>query len=213
MFRVHLAEGFPLLSITLKAVLEAQPNVTVSGQSFSPVHLQGQLNADVSCLLLDYDLLKMDLLCFCKQLHKQFPGLRIIVLFTALQNIRFQHIFSYGIHGIILKSATAEEFVQALQDAQQGHFFVHPPIQKQITEIQLFAKTRGQHLVKLSPREQEILELIVAEYTTKEIAKKIFLTEGTVETHRLNIIKKLGVKNTAGIVREAFLRHLVKGGV
>jgi len=213
MFKVHLAEGFPLLSVTLKSVLEAQPNVSVCGQSFSPKHLHSQLNEQTSCLLLDSSLLDIDLMSFCKQINKQLPSLRIIVVFTSLQNIRLQHIFNYGIHGLILKSATADEFIQALQDTQKGQFFIQNAIQKEVNEIHLFAKTRCQSVVKLSPREQEILELIVAEYTTKEIAKKLFLSEGTVETHRLNIIKKLGVKNTAGIVREAFLKHLLPGNI
>lgn len=211
MFRVHLAEGYPLLSVTLRGLLESQPNVTVSGESFTPLHLQNQLDQETSCLLLDHDLLKTDLLCFCKNLYKQLPHLRIIVLFTSLQNIRLQHIFNYGISGIILKSATADEFIQALHETQEGHFFIHKEIQKQFNNAHFFAKTNCQQLFKLSKREQEVLELIVAECTTREIAAKLFITEGTVETHRLSLLKKLGVRNTAGIVREAFLRHLLQG--
>ncbi|MCO6477059.1 MAG: response regulator transcription factor [Phaeodactylibacter sp.] len=61
---------------------------------------------------------------------------------------------------------------------------------------------------KLTEREQEVLQLIIEEYTTKEIAKKLFISSCTVETHRLNIIQKLGVRNTAGIVREAMRMDL-----
>ena len=71
MFRVHLAEGYPLLSATLKMILEAQPNVMVSGQSASIVQLQNQLSKESSCLLLDYDLLTTDLL---PKLIQNIPG-------------------------------------------------------------------------------------------------------------------------------------------
>ena len=61
---------------------------------------------------------------------------------------------------------------------------------------------------KLTQREQEVLQLIVDEFTTTEIAKKLFIGQCTVETHRIKLIQKLGVKNTAGLVREAVQRQL-----
>lgn len=210
MFKVHLAEGYPLLSETLKMILEAQPNVIVSGQTSSTTQLQNQLSKETSCLLLDYDLLKTDLLSFCRCLSKTFPALKIIVLFSTLQNIRLQNVFNYGVCGIILKSATVDEFLQALRQIQEGQYYIHNEIQRQVNNVHFFAKPGCEHLVKLSGREKEVLQLIVEEYTTGEIAKRLFLSTGTVETHRLNILKKLGVRNTAGIVREAFLRHLLQ---
>lgn len=209
MFKVHLAEGYPLLSKTLKMILEAQPNVMVSGQSISTVQLQNQLSKETSCLLLDYDLLKTDLLSFCRSLSVISPELRIMVLFTTLQNIRLQHVFNYGISALIMKSATADEFLQAIHHIQEGQYYIHNEIQRQVNNVHFFARPGGEHLVKLTIREKEVLQLIVEEYTSGEIAKKLFLSEGTIETHRLNILKKLGVRNTAGIVREAFLRHLL----
>lgn len=213
MFKVHLAEGYPLLSLTLKMIFEAQPNVIVSGQSASTTQLQNQLSRETSCLLLDYDLLTTDLLSFCRGLSQSFPELRILVLFSTLQNIRLQHIFNYGIYGIILKSATAEEFLQAFCKIQEGQYFIQNEIQRQVNDVHFFAKPTCEHLVKLSNREKEVLQLIIEEYTSGEIAKRLFLSEGTIETHRLNILKKLGVRNTAGIVREAFLRHLLPGSI
>ena len=205
MFKVHLAEGYPLLSVTLRAVLDAQPNIKVIGQSSAPTNLQSQLKEETSCLMLDNDLLKTDLLCFCKNLYKKFPHLRIIVLFTSLQNVRLQHIFNYGIYGIILKSATEDEFIQALRETQEGQFFIHNEIQRQFNNVHLFAKTHCQNLVKLSKREQEVLELIVAEYTTREIAKHLFIGEGTVETHRISLLKKLGCLEESSLKYSNFL--------
>lgn len=209
MFKVHLAEGYPLLSVTLKMLLETQPNVIVSGQSSNSNQVQSQLCDETSCLILDYGLLKTDLLSYCRCLSKAFPKLKIMVLFTTLQNIRLQHIFNYGIYAIVLKSASANVFLEALSTTREGQYYVHDEIQQQVNNVHFFAKPQSEHLVKLSTREKEVLQLIVEEYTTVEIAKKLFLSEGTIETHRLNILKKLGVRNTAGIVREAFLRHLL----
>jgi DNA-binding NarL/FixJ family response regulator len=212
MFKVHLAEGYPLLSVTLKMILEAQPNVMVSGRSASIAQLQNQLSKDTSCLVLDYDLLKTDLLSFCRNLSKTFPELRIMVLFSTLQNIRLQHVFNYGIYAIIMKSVTADEFLQAFCKIQEGQYYIHEEIQRQVN-VHFFARPGHEHLVKLSSREKEVLQLIVEECTTGEIAKRLYLSEGTIETHRLNILRKLGVRNTAGIVREAFLQHLLPGSL
>ncbi|MCR9014596.1 helix-turn-helix transcriptional regulator [Aquiflexum sp. XJ19-11] len=60
----------------------------------------------------------------------------------------------------------------------------------------------------LTKREKEILQLIVEEYTTQEIANKLFISFCTVETHRLHLIQKMGVRNTAGLVREAVARNI-----
>jgi len=65
----------------------------------------------------------------------------------------------------------------------------------------------------LTPRENEVLQLIVEEHTINEIAKKLFISQCTVETHRVNLIHKLGVKNTAGLVRVAFEAGLYVRGV
>lgn len=67
----------------------------------------------------------------------------------------------------------------------------------------------NQYFIPLSPRETEIVCLIVGEHSSKEIAQVLFISEETVKTHRKKILQKLCVRNTAGIVREAFLQNLV----
>jgi DNA-binding CsgD family transcriptional regulator len=68
---------------------------------------------------------------------------------------------------------------------------------------------RGGFLPKLTKREKEIINLIVNEYTTSEIAEKLFISEKTVETHRKNLLQKLNVRNTAGLVRIAMEKGLL----
>lgn len=85
MFKVHLAEGYPLLSVTLKTILEAQPGKTVSGQSASTVQLPNQIRKKCYRLFPDYHLLIADYLIFCRSLPKTFQERRITLIFGTYE--------------------------------------------------------------------------------------------------------------------------------
>lgn len=151
-------------------------------------------------LLLDGSGDDNDLAGLCTRLFQLQPDLKILIYSNAFNSLETRRLLNAGIRGFLLKTATRQEFINAVYQVHNGEYYIHAPIQKMLIFSSPTERTIHKELTK---REKEILQLIVNEFTTKEIAQKLYVSHCTIETHRLNIIQKLGVKNTAGLVREA----------
>ena len=194
-------------------MLNKQEDVEVIGTATSGRQLLDRikegLNADI--LLLDVYLPDMPEEEILQQIRASHPDLRIIYL-TLLRGTRYVHkLAKYNIQGYVLKNASLDELVGAIRSVQNGGNYFSKDIHigdrdedfrhtitiedKQIDEI-------------LSRRELEVLRLICKEYSNAEIAGKLFLSVSTVETHRKNLIAKLGVNNTVGLVKFALRNNL-----
>jgi two-component system, NarL family, response regulator NreC len=119
----------------------------------------------------------------------------------------------YGIKGYLLKSSPVEELLKAIRAIAAGGEYYSEEIDVQFKEDDI----RNTILIDdrkvkdiLTKREMEILQLVCKEYSNAEIADKLFLSVGTVETHRKNLIAKLGVSNTVGLVKYAFRHNLIE---
>jgi Response regulator containing a CheY-like receiver domain and an HTH DNA-binding domain len=114
-----------------------------------------------------------------------------------------------GASGYLLKSADPPTLQQAIAALSRNEQYIDARIEKAMLNEAISGKKKGNQVL-LTKRETEILTLIANELTNQEIADKLFISLRTVETHRQNLIEKLNVKNTAGLVREAYLRNLVQ---
>jgi DNA-binding NarL/FixJ family response regulator len=213
MIRVFIIDDHEMYLEGLALLLNKQEDVEVIGTATSGRQLLDRikegLNADI--LLLDVYLPDMPEEEILQQIRASHPDLRIIYL-TLLRGTRYVHKLSkYNIQGYVLKNASLEELLGALRSVQNGGSYFSKDINigdrdedfrhtitiedKQIDEI-------------LSRRELEVLRLICKEYSNAEIAGKLFLSVSTVETHRKNLIAKLGVNNTVGLVKFALRNNL-----
>ena len=147
----------------------------------------------------------------CKMLKRAFPKMKIIFLGEEDPKC-IKQCFRLGADSYLLYNVTSEEFQAAIHAVIYDRKYLQRQLSQFLAEFSLgitdgaFARAP-----KITPRERQVLKLIVEEYTTKEIAKELFISFCTVETHRLNLINKLGVKNTAGLVREAIHHELYVG--
>ena len=170
-----------------------------------------QKGLDTDILLLDVYLPDMPEEEIVQQIRSVYPDLRIVYL-TLLRGTRYVHkLAKYNIQGYILKNASLDELLSAIRSVHEGGRYFSKDIHigdrdedfrntitiedRQIDEI-------------LSRRELEVLRLICKEYSNAEIAEKLFLSVSTVETHRKNLIAKLGVNNTVGLVKFALRNNL-----
>ncbi|MBC6993242.1 response regulator transcription factor [Lewinella lacunae] len=116
--------------------------------------------------------------------------------------------FKAGAVAYLLQGTPSESLCQAVGCVREGSTFIDPTL-----SAAWLGRQRGDYpqgtTEALTKRERQVLELIVQEHTTDEIAGQLFVNRCTVETHRSHILQKLGVRNTAGIVREALRRELV----
>jgi two-component system, NarL family, response regulator NreC len=214
MIRVFIIDDHEIYLEGLALLLSKQEEIEVMGTATSGKQLLDRLkeglNADI--LLLDVYLPDMPEEEILRQIRSGHPDLRIIYL-TLLRGTRYVHkLAKYNIQGYVLKNATMDELLGAIRLVQDGGTYFSKDIHigdrdedfrntitiedRQIDEI-------------LSRRELEVLRLICKEYSNAEIAGKLFLSVSTVETHRKNLIAKLGVNNTVGLVKFALRNNLI----
>jgi two-component system response regulator NreC len=210
MVRVFITDDHEIYLEGLSLLLGKQDDIAVIGTAATGQQLLGQiqgLQADI--LLLDVYLPDIGEEELLQQIRAIRPELKIIYL-TLLRGTRYIHkLTKHTIQGYVLKNASLDELLCALRTVGEGGSYFSKDVHigdrdedfrhtitiedKQIDEI-------------LSRRELEVLRLICKEYSNAEIAEKLFLSVSTVETHRKNLIAKLGVNNTVGLVKFA-LRH------
>ncbi len=164
--------------------------------------------ADV--VLLDVNLPGKDGIELCKIMRRQYPELKIIGLTTFSQASFIAGMLRNGANGYLFKNASEEELTEAILTVYQGKRYLSEEVNdKLISKATQQSVGRGSFIPKLTRREKEVLELIVEECTTQEIADRLFLSVSTVETHRMNLIAKLNAKNVAGLVKNAIKFGLV----
>jgi len=141
-------------------------------------------------------------------IHSNYPNISILVLTNNDLPFHVKKMMQHGALGYLLKSSTPDILFKAIETVYHGKQFIDPQMKDAILEELI--DTRNNAIPPISRREKEILELIVNECTSHEIAQKLFLSYRTVENHRLNLLLKLGVKNTAGLVRKVIQLRLVE---
>lgn len=198
----------------LRLMLEDAPDMICVGTASDgrkALGLLAALEADV--LLLDINHTGMKGVTTCRAVHTRHPGVRILVL-SMLQEARvIRLMLRNGASGYLLKSAGREEVLEAIRRIRNGQNYYSREVSEAVMDSLCQAPPRGQtsFLPELTCREKEVLRLIVDEHTTAEIAERLGIKFGTVETHRRNLLIKLGARNTAGLVRNCLEYGLLEG--
>lgn len=156
-------------------------------------------------LLLDIHFGKFDGREIIIDVKKKYPSLKVIALTSYSDMATIKSAISVGFDGYLLKTDSRNEIEKALKVVITGEKYFSSQTQQTFFETQTFKPN-----LELTQREKDILQLIVEEKTTKEIAEKLFISEKTVETHRGNLMLKLEARNIAGIVRKAIMLGLVE---
>ena len=154
---------------------------------------------NIDILFQDVMFGKNDARDFVKEIKEKHPELKIIIVSTLEDKNTVETLLKQGVNGYLVKSDTSSEIISALKAVSEGKTFISENLKRQGTS------SLRKNTIILTPREKEILSLILQEKTTKEIADKVCLSEKTVENHRANLFIKFGVKNLAGLVKQAIL--------
>ena len=149
------------------------------------------------------------------QAAEQIQSLKLptpILLLSMYSDAGFVHkALQCDVKGYVLKSSVSDELLQAVRTVAGGGRFLSSPISELIEEgtVNSYAANDDDPFASLSPREKEVMKLIAEGYTSAEIGKLLFISDKTVEKHRVRLMKKLNVRNLAGLVRLAIKYHLV----
>ncbi|MCB0761195.1 MAG: response regulator transcription factor [Flavobacteriales bacterium] len=210
MIRVAITEDHPLIVSGIREILDHAEGMELVHAYPTAAASNDGLAAELpDVLLLDIHLPDGDGVDLCKEYKRLYPELRIIALTTYNQTMLVKNMMKNGASGYLLKNTSREELLEAISKVHQGEQYLQNEIKEALLSASLGESVRPSYMPKLTRREKEVLELIVEELTTAEIAERLFISPKTVESHRLNLIQKLGVRNSAGLVKEAITKDLI----
>jgi DNA-binding NarL/FixJ family response regulator len=143
----------------------------------------------------------MDGLTTAVRIKKEYPGVKIVILSMHNNREFVKQALKIGVNAYVLKDSGVKEIQNALEALKNNDKYIDSKLGNIIAEI--LSESETLHPL-LSPREIEIIRHIADEKTTAQIAKILVLSKHTIETHRKNILLKLNLKNTAGLIKYAF---------
>ena len=143
--------------------------------------------------------------------REQYPEIKVLVLSMHSESSYIVRMLEAGASGYLLKDAGSAELINAIKAVAEGHTYFSSQVSATLVDQLVKGKKPPERKagVPLTRREIEVLRLIAEEYSNPEIADKLFISIRTVDTHRRNLLEKLGVKNTAGLVKYAIKHGLV----
>jgi DNA-binding NarL/FixJ family response regulator len=206
MTKVFIVDDHSVVIEGILSLLQNLPEISVCGYAKTAtdcIHFMEKNEVDV--ILMDINLLDMSGLELCKILKQTHPALKILALSTFNQMSYINKMMTNGASGYLLKNITKDELVQAIQSVMEGNI-CHSC---EVDEIIKNAKKNNEHFPILTKRETDTLKLIAEGFTNPQIGEKLFISPDTVDSHRKNLHTKLGVNNTALLVRYAIEHGLV----
>ncbi len=209
---IAVLDDHQLIAEAIETIVQSNPSWSFAGGFNTSQQFRQyiQENSTPAFLLLDINLGGEDGIDLCRQLSRQYPMLKIIILTGLTQPAVIKNAMRNGAHGFMLKNMQRTELWDCLEAIKNGNKYLHKDIEKVLLQNSLDITTAGSdYIPKLSRREKEVLELIMKEMTTQEIAGALFISVNTVETHRASLLTKLGVKNIAGLVKVAIEKGLL----
>lgn len=209
MVKIILADDHHLVRKGLRTLLETLDFVEVVGEAANGKEvvslLRGGAKPDV--VVLDYEMPMMNGLETAAVIQREFFGVKTIMLTMLQQKTLVEDALAQGVRGFLFKDAALEEFEQAIRRVAQGDTYFASGVTMAI--LRPTAAPDADLLAQLSDREVEILTLIAQGLSSTAIGEKLFISPRTVDTHRNNIIQKLGVHGIAGLTQFALRNKLV----
>lgn len=203
--KILLADDHFLVLDGLEVLLNTFEFVEQTKSALNYMELKTILEKETfDILLLDIHFGKHDGREIIEDIKHLNPNMKVIALTSHSDSATIKSSINAGFDGYLLKIDGREEIEKALKTVTNNEKYFSPKTQQVFFETQT-----SKNKTELTDREKEILQLIVQEKTTKEIAEHLCLSEKTIETHRGNIMLKLEVKNIAGMVRKAIIQGLV----
>jgi DNA-binding NarL/FixJ family response regulator len=209
--RVLIADDHALVRAGIRALVEKIDDVVVVGEAGTgseALELVRQLRPNL--MLLDITMPDGGGFEVLDQIMKKHPEIRVIVLTVHEAGEYAIRALREGAAGFLPKSAASTELEQAIQTVVRGETYISPETsRKTLLEIGRGTTKRDQ-LATLSPRQREVLRLIAEGRTTKQIAQVLEISVKTVETHRAQLMERLGIHDVAGLVRYAIIVGLIE---
>ncbi len=210
MIRVIILDDHNMVLRGIETMLEDSKDIDIVATYSQGLELLENIARDVpNVLLLDINLPDSNGIDICKKLTKAHPEMAIIALSNYSEIGFIKNMLRNGAKGYLLKNTDKQELVNAISVVHKGGTYIPKNIQEILLNDSIGNTSQITFIPKLTRREKEILDLIAKEHINHEIAEILFISTKTVESHRNNLIQKLGVRNTAGLIRVAIEKGLL----
>jgi len=213
MIRVFIVDDHKMVIEGLELLLQNHSEIKVVGYALSGEEALDKIEElKPNVVLMDINLPGINGIETTKKVKELLPQTEIIAISMHKESSLIKLMLSNGAKGYVLKNAGQEEVVEAIRTVYAGKTYLEETVNEII--INSISNADSQKSMstfpKLSRREKEVLSLIIDEFTTREISEKLFISFGTVETHRRNMLIKTGTRNTVGLVKLALDYDLLK---
>ena len=206
--RILLADDHTIFRQGVRALLERE-GFHVAGEAadgHAVIQMAAQLTPDVA--VVDLAMPMLNGLDAAREITRASPRTRTILLTMHTEDPYVARALQAGIRGYVLKSQAAEDLVQAIREVARGAVYLSPGISQ--TVVEAYLAKRDLPPDPLTSREHQVLQLIAEGKTTKEVAVLLGVSVKTAESHRMRIMTKLDIHETAGLVRYAIRQGLVR---
>ena len=210
--RVVLVDDHAVLREGLKALLSAQPGLTVVGEAAdgqAAYELIVRVRPDV--VVMDLSMPHLSGAQTTEQLHVTCPEVRVVALTVHEDRIWLHRLLSAGAAGYVLKRSAADELIRAIRTVARGGMYLDPSLTGKLIGGFVHHPDRPGEAVELSDREVTVARLTAQGYSIKEIAAQLDVSSKTVETYKARAMEKLGAHSRADLVRYAVDCHWFDG--
>ncbi len=211
--RVLLVEDHEIVRKGLRSLLDQKIDIEVIDEAADGIEALKkikQLHPDM--VIMDISMPSMNGLEATRRIKKRFSDIKVLIL-TMHCTVEYIHeILKSGASGYVVKQSAPKELFSAIEAVQRGDSFLSPSVSKKVIEefkqqIDKGSEKNGYN--SLTEREREILQLIAEGRSNREIAKLLFISVKTVDTHRANLTRKLGLHGIADIIRYAIHKKII----
>ncbi|OGG51261.1 MAG: DNA-binding response regulator [Candidatus Handelsmanbacteria bacterium RIFCSPLOWO2_12_FULL_64_10] len=212
MTTIVLADDHPVVRKGLRALLDAEQDFRLIGETgdgLEAVALVERLKPDVA--VLDLMMPGLNGLEVARQAIQRSPKTRVVILSMHANEAYVLEAIRNGASGYVLKDSSAADLVQAVREVVAGRRYLSPPLSERAidTYVQRAEDTALDVYETLTAREREVLHLAAEGHANTEIAARLFISPRTVEVHRGNLMRKLGLQTQTDLVRYALRRGIL----
>jgi DNA-binding NarL/FixJ family response regulator len=207
--RILIADDHGIVRAGVKLLLERQPGLEVVAEAADGIEAVEQaLVARPDLCILDVGMPRLTGLQAAREIRAQLPDARVLMLSMHDDEHYLFEALKAGASGYVLKREADQDLVEAVRAVGRGEAFLTNAAERSI--IREWMADRGGPRVPLTTREEEVVKLIAEAHTNAQIAALLHLSEKTVESHRANVLRKLGMRDRVELVRYAIRRGLIE---
>ena len=213
--KILIADDHPMVAESLGMLLDVQDNLEVIGtvnNGWQALSFVEDNQPDI--IIADLQMPLLNGINMTLRVREKFPKIKVILLTMSEEATDIKDGIQAGIHAYIMKSAERPELLKAIEVVSGGQKYFSAKIEKKLSEIPNPENAGGRLLiddqVPLTKRELEIVRMILLNKSSNEISDSLFLSLNTVHTHRRNIMKKIGVNNSIGLMQWAIKHDLIE---